>query len=192
MKTIFAVIFMMLSAVANAQLSIHAAAAAGFDKLPEAEKARIIQEITNASSNNLPIVGNVTPEALDRFATTGAGIGKGLAAAAKELGVAVNEFSSTPVGMLTVGLIVWHVLGDQLVAIFAGIMVWIIGFAALRFIVNRVAPMVVKFDEEKTNIFGNRVVVERYRPELSTEMTATMVVGCAAVLVLGMLVIVNG
>lgn len=192
MKTIFAVIFMLLSAVANAQISIHAAAAAGFDKLPEAEKARIIQEIANTNSNNLPIVGNVTPEALDRFATTGASIGKGLSAAARELGVAVNEFSSTPVGLLTVGLIVWHILGDQIVAIFAGLMIWVVGFAALRFIVNRAAPVVVKYDDEKTNIFGNRVIAERRQPELSPEMTATMVISSALVLIVGLIAMLNG
>ena len=97
---------MLFSILAQAQISVHDAAQAGFDKLSETEKAAIVQQIAEKNSNNAPIVGNITPEKLDQFAQTGANIGKGLATAAKEIGVAVNEFVQTPVGILTVGLIV--------------------------------------------------------------------------------------
>ena len=108
MKFIIATFFMLFSVLAQAQISIHDAGRAGFDKLSETEKAAIIQQIAEKNSNNVPIVGNITPEKLDQFAQTGANIGKGLAAAAKEIGVAVNEFVQTPVGILTVGLIAWQ------------------------------------------------------------------------------------
>ena len=190
MKFVIATIFAMFSVLAQAQISIHDANRAGFDKLSETEKAAIIQQIAEKNSNNVPIVGNITPEKLDRFAQTGANIGKGLAAAAKEIGVAVNEFVQTPVGILTVGLIVWHVVGDDIKDVLGGILVWIIGFAAIRFVSNRAYPIRYEYDMQKTNVFGNYVVKHKYRPDFSAEMTAFTMIASGLVVAVGIIVMV--
>ena len=183
MKFVIATIFAMFSVLAQAQISIHDAGRAGFDKLSETEKAAIIQQIAEKNSNNVPIVGNITPEKLDQFAQTGANIGKGLAAAAKEIGVAVNEFVETPVGILTVGLIVWHVIGDDIKGILGGILVWVIGFSAIRFVSNRAYPIRYEYDMQKTNMFGNYVVKNKYRDDFSPEMTAFTMIASGVVVV---------
>ena len=190
MKFIIATFFMLFSVLAQAQISIHDAGRAGFDKLSETEKAAIIQQIAEKNSNNVPIVGNITPEKLDRFAQTGDNIGKGLAAAAKEIGVTVNEFVQTPVGILTVGLIVWHVVGDDIKGILGGILVWIIGFAAIRFVSNRAYPIRYEYDMQKTNVFGNYVVKNKYRDDFSAEMTIFTMIASGFVVAVGIIVMV--
>lgn len=45
----------------------------------------------------------------------------------RNLNVEVNEFVKTPVGKLTVGLIIWKVIGSELKGIIFGIIFWTIG-----------------------------------------------------------------
>jgi hypothetical protein len=52
----------------------------------------------------------------------GKGLGSGLASTAKELGVAANDFVKSPVGEVSMFLLVWHYMGDQLLGLFKGIM----------------------------------------------------------------------
>ena len=47
MKFIIATFFMLFSVLAQAQISVHDAGRAGFDKLSETEKAAIIQQIAS-------------------------------------------------------------------------------------------------------------------------------------------------
>ena len=70
----------------------------------------------------------------------GSGIGQGMAATAKEMGVAVNEFAATPVGKFTMIIIAWHFFGDAVTEIvvhfFGGglflSIAWIIAWMFLR------------------------------------------------------------
>ena len=51
----------------------------------------------------------------------GTGIGKAISATAAELGVAVDDFSRTGVGKITIGVIVYKVIGKEVVRFFSGI-----------------------------------------------------------------------
>ena len=91
-------------------------------------------------------IANADPEKVDQWVNIGSNIGKGLAGAAKELGVQINEFSDTKVGQLTVFLIVWHIMGNMIYHFIGGILVWIIGFLAIWFIRAKVAQPVMNDD----------------------------------------------
>ncbi len=102
----------------------------GFDKLSDADKIAIMKTVTekrDAATGTIP----TTPDQIEQWVQLGANVGKGLAGAAKELGVAANEFVNTPVGKLTAFLIVWHFVGAMAIHIAGGLMVLIVGFSAL-------------------------------------------------------------
>lgn len=54
-------------------------------------------------------------ENLSKYAELGQNIGVALAATAKEVGVAVNDFSGTTIGKVTIGLIVYKIVGSEII-----------------------------------------------------------------------------
>lgn len=98
-----------------------------FDKLTPVQQQEILQAVQQKASENgfdakkeTPVVEN-TKGVLAYVAESGEAIGKGIGAIAKEVGVVVTDFLNTPVGMLAVGLLVWQVIGGDIVQMFTGI-----------------------------------------------------------------------
>lgn len=66
----------------------------------------------------------VTSEWID----VGERLGQGLAATARELGIAVNDFAKTPVGMVSIGLLVWHIMGSDIIHVGTAFGILFFGF----------------------------------------------------------------
>ena len=71
--------------------------------------------------------GANTPEAqaqkVSQYVEIGKGIGQGLGSAAREMNIAVNDFAKTPVGQVTMALIVYKVVGSKLIGVLGSI-IW--------------------------------------------------------------------
>lgn len=193
MKKFIAILMMCVSTLAFAGNTTDSVNGAGFNKLSESEKAEIIRLVAEkaATKKDQGAFSNITEDKVDRWVTLGTNIGQGLAGAAKELGVAVNEFSQTSVGKLTVALIVWHMLGEQIVHVFAAIMIWVVGFAVLRYIFIKVYPVEVTYDAEKKNIFGNPVVKTVHHPDISGDVLGGFIFAAAVVLAVGAILLIT-
>lgn len=186
MKKLFGVLLMVISFSAMAGNSTAAVDSAGFSKLSETEKAEIIKLVADKASNGAPAV--LTEDRVEKWVKIGSNIGQGLAGAAKEVGVAVNDFSNTPVGKLTTMLIVWHMIGDQLVHIIGGILVWIVGFTILWYMICRAYPTTITYSTEHKNIFGNFVVVKEEKLAINDDNAAGWLLAFGIVLVAGIAV----
>ena len=162
MKKFFAAILMTVSISAWAGNTSDAVNSAGFSKLSEAEKAEVIKMVADKASQK-DVMPTMTEDKVEKWVKIGSNIGQGLAGAAKEVGVAVNDFATTPVGQLTMMLIVWHMIGAQLIHVFGGIMIWIVGIAIIRHMVARAYPSKITYSKEVKNFFGN-YVVEKSEP----------------------------
>lgn len=149
-----------LTFAATSGLSTTSVSSAGFDKLSEAEKAEVIKQVADKASTKNAFGGDreVTDEKVEKWVKLGTQIGAGLAGAAKEVGIAVNDFAKTPVGQLTMMLIVWHMVGGVMVHIFGGIFIIVIGLWFIRFMLKRAYPDKVTYSKEHKNIFGNFAV----------------------------------
>ena len=164
MKKFFAVILMAVSFSAFAGNDSETVRNAGFARLSEAEKAEVIKMVADkAASKDASVPAALTEDKVEKWVKIGSNIGQGLAGAAKEVGVAVNDFSQTPVGQLTMLLIVWHMIGAQLIHVFGGIMIWIVGIAIIRHMVARAYPSKITYSKEVKNDFGN-YAVEKVEP----------------------------
>lgn len=164
-KFIIAILIMVSQFAYSGQqsgLSASSVGSAGFDRLSDAEKAEIIKAVADKAATKTVFGGTKeeSVEKVERWVKIGSNIGQGLAGAAKEVGVAVNEFSTTPVGQLTMVLIVWHMIGAQLVHVVAGILIWVFGYFVMKYLIGKTYPDQITYDTEKTNIFGNYVVKE--------------------------------
>lgn len=83
-------------------------------------------KILQAQKKAEPPKPTITVENAERLANVGENIAKAIAATAKALSVEVNEFVKTPVGVVTMALLVWHFVGGSLWATFGGCAIWLI------------------------------------------------------------------
>lgn len=149
----------MVASPAYADLNSTAVSDAGFSKLTEAQKAEVVKAVADKAATNIttPVGGmpNVSADKVDKWLDVGEHFGKMIGGAAKEVGVAANDFVQSPVGMLTAGLIIWHYVGSVLVHVIGGLIVIVVGFGFLWFMIRRSVDCEIEYHPEKTNIFGN-------------------------------------
>jgi hypothetical protein len=92
----------------------------------KAELALQAAKLVTANKNaNNGVPAPVAVDTVKKWADIGTAIGSSLASSARQLGVAANDFAQTPVGKLTMAVIVWHFIGGQLVHIVFGAM-WLV------------------------------------------------------------------
>lgn len=186
---IFAVIISFSSFAGN---NSDAVASAGFSKLSEVEKAEVIKmvaEKATKSKETSPATNVSVADTVERWSTIGTNLGKGLGAAAKELGVAVNEFAITPVGQLTTWLIVWHMIGAQLIHVFGGILVLLFGSGVIYYIMQKNFPKTVTRSNEVRNVFGNFAIAKVENKKMDGEDASWYLLAYAVVVVASLITI---
>lgn len=95
------------------------------DNLDKNTAASVLQAEKNARQAATVATEKVfTADNVEKFADIGVKIGKVIAATCKELSIEVNEFVKTPVGMITMGLIVYKVVGEKLWSVIGGTLAW--------------------------------------------------------------------
>lgn len=83
---------------------------------------------------------------VDKYVDIGERIGKMMGGAAKEVGIAVNDFVKTPVGMMTAGLILWNYMGGMIVHVVSGWAFLIISFSLLFWYSRRASDLTIEYD----------------------------------------------
>lgn len=174
-KILIAFVFMMFSQFSFANT-------VDINQMSPEQRAALIIQLTAAQT---PAV----EQRVDQWVDIGTKIARGIGAGARELGVAVNEFSDTPVGKMTAVLLVWHILGEQIVDVFTGIFVWIIGISAIRYYTRKMYPTDVEYHESEKNIFGNRVVISKESVPMSGDAAFICTIGMLLVLIVGGVII---
>ena len=91
------------------------------------QRAEIALQIAKQKAQNKIMPSNMTPKEIQEYADLGQSIAQALGACAKEMGVAVNDFADSKVGMLATVLIVWKVAGEDIMKYLVGISLFLIG-----------------------------------------------------------------
>ena len=99
---------------------------AGFSDLTVSDQADIIKIVAQKKANKSGLHNLAKVEEAQKWVDLGSSIGKGLAASSKELGIAVNEFSESTVGKLTMWLIVFSIIGESVIQFLVGMLFIII------------------------------------------------------------------
>ena len=115
------------------------------------------------------------------WANVGSSIGQAFGSAAKEVGIAINDFANSPVGRVAMALIVWHFIGGALIHFIGGLFVIIIGLSFILWLVKRTYPTTYQYDTSKTNIFGNYPVTHSQREAIGSEVGGWLF--CAGVVI---------
>jgi hypothetical protein len=111
-----------------------------------AQAAKMAEENGKEGSSRIP-----TAEQVIKYSELGRAIGTGLASAAKELGIAVNEFADTSVGKIAMVIIVMKLIGFAilrsiigLVYVVSGVSLWIYFFRRMCLI----SAKVIEYDDK--------------------------------------------
>ena len=113
--------------------------------LSDTQKAQLVLDIERMKSTKLPD----EIEKVEKWAEWGQGIGKAISSTAKELGVAVDEFSRTPVGQITMAVIVYKVIGKDILRYFGGGILFIVTIVMWMRYFKRVTEEVTYHDNGK-------------------------------------------
>lgn len=150
--------------LANAgDLSTTAVANAGFDKLNSADQAAIIKTIADQAAQNAVQNKVKTVDEATKWVNLGQSLGASVAATAKELGVAANDFVQTPVGQIASAVIIWKLIGRELVHVFGSIVFLIAGISIVTYLMKRALTT----EEWKPNEAGKMVLINVTRENMS-------------------------
>jgi len=155
-----------------------------FNTLTGVQKAEIVAAIARAKSQNGP-AHVATPEKLKEWAEVGSAVGKGLVATAKELGVEVNAFAQTGVGKLAIILIVWKVMGGDILHIFGGIMWFLIALPMWMYYFRKLC--IVKGIEY--NDKGKKINIVHFEGKEAEDARVTMTIVLVFIVVIGIVTI---
>lgn len=178
---------------AFAGMSTDSVTAAGFSSLTETQKADIISQVAKANESNattsVSIAAAVSnPQKVSEWVDVGTKIGQGLGGAAKELGVAVNDFVKTPVGMAVMSVFIWKFMGAVIMHAVGAFMVIVVGFTTLYyFVARRGGGVTVTYDPERKDVFGRALLVSKVRPPITGD-DAWGAILCGAVVLIAALI----
>lgn len=164
--------------------------------LTEAQKAELAATAAKMASDNAAEPKGVpTPakvEVVKQWVDIGTAIGSGLAASAKELGIAANEFAQTPVGRFTVFLIAWHFIGSTLLHVAFSLM-WFITLTTILIWLyrrNGISKTVTYYDKG-AGPNGARKVVKTEPRSISEGVGTVLVLGSAVTIIVFIVMLCN-
>jgi len=155
-----------------------------------ATAAKMVAE--NTSDKIDPAAPGKSVAVVKQWVDIGTAIGSGLAASAKELGIAANQFAETPVGRFTVFLIAWHFIGGTLLHVFfallwffimTGIFVWMYRRASLE--------KTITYYEKGQGPDGKSKVVTRTPKVIGENLGASMMAGAAVSIIIFVVMLLN-
>lgn len=101
-------------------------------ELSAAQKAQLEAAAAQMKVENASGGPTSTVQKVNEWVQVGQGVGAGLASAARELGIVANEFARTPVGQITIALIIFKVAGGDLIQLLCGTL-WFIALGSIWF-----------------------------------------------------------
>lgn len=115
----YVIMLIMLVSVANGAI-----AETKFSQLSASQQAELIAVVASSLSKVDGDVKQVqSDDSAAKWIDFGKHIGAALSGTARELGVVANDFIKTPAGQLTTYLIVWKVMGRDIIHIAAGLII---------------------------------------------------------------------
>ena len=124
----FLIALMMVFTMQAANAVSYNADVPGWSDLSDTQKAEIKLKAAQAAEaqSKVPVSANEVQE----WVNVGKSIGVGFGAAAKEIGVGVDELMKSDTGKIAMFLIVWHYIGDQMLGVIGGVL-WFLLFIPL-------------------------------------------------------------
>ena len=141
MKRFVAMLAMVFATSAIAAQSIDVS------KLTPEQVTALNKQVAEMSSNPANISAEVRKEA-EAWGELGANMGKAMVGAAKEVGVAANEFSQTSLGKIVVFLAAYKIVGRDILGVGVGSLILVFGYSLAIWIASTRRWSKVKYEYE--------------------------------------------
>lgn len=183
-RIVLVVIFLglFLSPVTLHLIGIDQAQAGITDGLTDAQKTKLVLEAAKMKADSAaalekaeklalegPPPPSVSVQEVAEWAALGKEFGAAIAGTAKELGMVVNDFLTTPTGLLIAGVLVWKLIGLDIIGLVFGT-IWLIVAYTIWYKMLRKIAIVKKINYETTDK-GKRIVasIEHYQKGETSE-----------------------
>ena len=124
-KIISTLLFLTIAFMsANALADAANASSLDISNLTPEQKTALMQTAAQMHGN-ISTSEHIRTEA-EKWAELGSNLGKATVSAAKEIGVAANEFVATPIGKITMTAIVFKIVGRDIIKLVIGLMILIV------------------------------------------------------------------
>lgn len=121
MKRILAILFMLPFMVAAQTLDL--------STLNKEQKAQISKVLTAEAEQSPQAVAVTVRKEAEAWTTLGSNVGLALIGAAKEIGVAANDFAATDLGKVVTFIVVFKLIGESLIGVIVGTGIILVGGA---------------------------------------------------------------
>lgn len=161
MKNLFLAFMLLFSVSANAAVEVNTV---GLTDTQKAELVKQAEAMRAQAKDPTAIV-----DSAEKWLNIGERFGKMIGSAAKEVGVAANEFLKTPVGIMTATVIVFQYLGGPIIHMFTGIVILILGASVITYLVRNRRQLIIKYDTTQKNVFGNHPMISKERAKMDDD-----------------------
>ena len=173
MKKLFAMVLMMVSFTAMATQST----SVDLSKLTPEQRAAITQQVNEMGGSPTNISATVRKEA-EAWGELGANMGKAMVGAAKEVGVAANEFSQTSLGKIVVFMVAYKIVGQDALGVIFGTLVLVFGYSLALWVFTTKRWSDVTYEYEPV-LWGAFKKARITKIETSNDVvTGKFIVGC--------------
>lgn len=170
---------LMFSSMAMAQVEVDTKGLTETQKAELVKAAEAMKVTAKEAAVEVPVVDTV-----DKWADVSLKFAKALGVAARELGIAANDFLKTPAGMMTAGVVVFQYMGGPIIHVTFGLIILIIGFGTLFWVGRRATRFEYEYDTTVKNIFGNYPLKGKSREAISDEAATGLLIGYLLVTIL--------
>lgn len=166
LTTVFLFLIMSFASIANAAIEVPDVSTMSTEQVEMMKKQIELREQSTTSAAST----------VSEWATVGKNIGEGLVGAAKELGIAANEFANTNVGKMTIAVLLWHFFGKSMVML-AFIIIYPM---TIPFIIRYLKDIIIGYSyKSKTyvNMFGKETTTQiKDYNEATSDQTLGMII----------------
>lgn len=182
MRKILAVFLMITSLSAFAE--DHYLDTSGLTEQQKAEMAVQVAKLKTEKTEPANISEKVRTEA-QAWGDLGANMGKALVGGAKEIGVAANEFAETPLGKITIAVVVFKLMGGPMLHIIAGTIFLLFGWGLGIWMMKTMRIGVTHEYDYKPFLWGmwNRKVVVEESSESNSDRSWRIITGVIVLIV---------
>ena len=158
-------------------------------KLTPEQVAQINKQVADMQAQPTNISANVRQEA-EAWGTLGANMGKAMVGAAREVGVAANEFGQTSLGKVVVGIVTYKVIGRDILGVIVGSLIIVFGYslAIWIFTTKRWSDVQYEYEPVMWGMFKKQRVVKSHT---DSDVVTTKVLAAGMLLLLTTVVGLN-
>lgn len=129
MKKVIAILALCVATSAFAGVASQNGAYIDTSKLSKAQIAELAAKAEEMGATTPVNVSATVRQEAEAWGTLGANMGKAMVGAAREVGVASNEFANTSLGKVVVGIVAYKVVGKDILGVIFGSMILVIGYS---------------------------------------------------------------